>query len=186
MNTIVQQIEQHYRLNTDRLRIRDEPLSGAFVAPVRGKLTKYAYRVLGNWEDAEDAVQSCYEKALRYREAFKKGGELDSWIFIILANTISTVRSRKSQEPDMEEADDTIGVDEYLIQCETPEDSLELIKWNAVLQRVCFGLSVRDVGILQLYFLYGHTMPGIAELLDLNIHTVKRVVNTHSSKIRGE
>lgn len=181
------QIETHYKANTDRYRIRDEPVNGAYLAIDRGKLTKYAYRMLGNTWDAEDAVQDCYERVLRYKDTYRGGTALDfdNWVFIILARQVNRIRAGLNNEPEMLEADDSIHVDEYLVEQETPEESVSLLKWEATFNKLCLKLSQRDVSILQLYFLYGHNMPTIGELLEVNIHTVRRVINENRKLVVG-
>lgn len=182
---MLERIEQHYKANTDRYRIRDEPVNGAYLAIDRGKLTKYAYRMLGNIADAEDAVQDCYERVLRYQGSFKEGNDFDGWVFIILARVINRIRQGKSNEPELVEADDTIHIEEYLVEADTPEDAVTLIRWEQAFNGLCFRLSSRDVSVLELYFLYGHNMPEVSDLLELNIHTVRRIVFENRSMILG-
>lgn len=184
---MLNQIETHYRANTDRYRIRDEPVNGAYLAIDRGKLTKYAYRMLGNIADAEDAIQDCYERVLRYKDTYRGTSEqdFDNWVFIILARVINRVRQGKSNEPDIVEADDSIHVDEYLIETDTPEESVNLLRWESTFNKLCLKLSQRDVSILQLYFLYGHNMPTVGKILEVNIHTVRRVINENRKLVLG-
>lgn len=184
---MLEQIRQHYVANTCRYRIRDEPVNGAYLAIDMGKLNKYAYRMLGNVPDAEDAVQDCYERVLRYKDSYRgsSGLDFDNWVFIILARVINRVRQGKSNEPEIVEADDSIHTDEYLVEAETPEESVSLLRWESTFNHLCLKLSQRDVSILQLYFLYGHGMPVVSELLEVNIHTVRRVVNENRKLIVG-
>lgn len=179
------QIEEHYKNNSDRLRLRDEALNGAYVASIRGKMSKYAYRMLGNWEDAEDAVQDCYERVLRYQTTFKEGSDFDSWVWIILINVINNIRKGKTNEPTIVEATDNISVDEYLTSSESPEESVTLLKWGKAFDSLSLKLSTRDVSILQLYFLYGHTMPDVSQILDVNIHTIQRVIHENRKSVIG-
>lgn len=179
------QIEQHYKANADHLRVREEVANGAWLAVTRGKLTKYAYRMLGNWEDAEDAVQDCYERVLRYQGSFKGDKDFEGWVFIILINVVNNIRAGRTNEPDTIEADDTISSDEYLAPHDTPEESVSLIRWTAAFDKLCLKLSHRDVSILQLYFLYGHTMPDVSEILGVNLHTVRRVIHDNRKIVLG-
>lgn len=179
------QIEAHYKANTDRLRIRDEPVNGAYLAVDKGKLTRYAYRMLGDPQAAEDAVQDCYERVLRYKDSYKNDRDFDNWVFIILARVVNRLRAGLTNEPELIEADDSIHIEEYLIEAESPEESVDLLRWEATFNSLCLKLSQRDVSILQLYFLYGHTMPVVAEILEVNIHTVKRVINDNRKLVLG-
>lgn len=178
-------IEQHYKENGDRLRIRDIPMNSAWITPVRGKLTKYAYGKLGNWEDAEEAVHDAYERAIRYHGSFKEGFDYEAWFFIILINVVNDVRAGRTNEPPSIEADDTIGAEEYLIPAETPEEAVSSLKWANVFNKLCLTLSRRDVSVLELYFLYGHKAVDVAELLNINIHTVKRILNENRKTVMG-
>lgn len=179
-------IEEHYKQNGDRLRIRDIPMNSAWITPIRGKLVKYAYGKLGSWEDAEDAVHDAYERALRYNKSFKGSPEdFESWFFIILINVVNDVRAGRTNEPPSIEADDTIGSDEYLVPAETPEEAVSAIRWGNVFNKLCLKLSTRDVSVLQLYFLYGHKAADVADLLSVNLHTVKRILNENRKTVMG-
>ena len=106
-------------------------------------------------------------------------------MFIILARVINRIRQGKSNEPELIEADDTIHIEEYLVEADTPEDAVTLIRWEQAFNGLCLRLSSRDVSVLELYFLYGHNMPEVADLLELNIHTVRRIVFENRSIILG-
>jgi len=50
-------------------------------------LIRYAYRLTGNLEEAEDLTQEVLLKAFRFINQFKKGTNSKAWIFKIMTNT---------------------------------------------------------------------------------------------------
>ena len=52
----------------------------------RSKALNFAYRYLGDMDDAEDAAQECFVKLYRSRKSFEIGRPFEPWFYRILAN----------------------------------------------------------------------------------------------------
>lgn len=61
------------------------------------RLYRVAYRIAGNREDAEDALQDAYVSAYRSRDSFRGDSALGTWLYRITVNsTLRYIRKRKS------------------------------------------------------------------------------------------
>jgi len=78
------------------------------------RCARYAVRVIGNREDAEEAVQDTLLRAFRSLHRYEERGQFASWLFRILANqcrsTVARVARRERKFPDLY-ADDALPVD---------------------------------------------------------------------------
>ena len=78
------------------------------------RCARYAVRVIGNREDAEEAVQDTLLRAFRSLHRYEERGQFASWLFRILANqcrsAVARVARRERKFPDLY-ADDALPVD---------------------------------------------------------------------------
>ncbi len=64
------------------------------VAVYRPQFGRYAYRMLGNREDAEEALQDTFVRAYQAIMACRDRARFGAWAFTILVNRCRTVRQR--------------------------------------------------------------------------------------------
>ncbi len=69
-----------------------------------GRLKSIAWHMLGNRQDAEDAVQETFVKAYRAVAGFQGQSEIGTWLCRILINLCHDVNRRRGREADPEEA----------------------------------------------------------------------------------
>ncbi|HEU5170950.1 MAG TPA: RNA polymerase sigma factor [Gemmatimonadales bacterium] len=67
---------------------------GALMARYRDALGRYAFHMLGNREDAEEAVQDSFVRAHRALRDCRQPDRFGSWLFAILVNRCRTARRR--------------------------------------------------------------------------------------------
>ncbi len=79
-----------------QLRAGDAAAFEQLVRSHGGRLLSVAKRMLGNAEDAQDAVQEAFIKAFRNIESFEERSQLHTWLHRILVNTaLMRLRQRR-------------------------------------------------------------------------------------------
>jgi RNA polymerase sigma-70 factor, ECF subfamily len=75
----------------------DDDAYAILVARYRGRFARYAMHMLGNREDAEDALQDAFVRAWRALGRCRDPERFDSWLFRILANRCRTRGARRQR-----------------------------------------------------------------------------------------
>jgi RNA polymerase sigma-70 factor, ECF subfamily len=70
------------------------PAYAALMARYRDKFGGYAFHMLGNREDAQEALQDSFVRAYRALGACRQPDRFGAWLFRILVNRCRTVRRR--------------------------------------------------------------------------------------------
>src|SRR5437868_8551833 len=80
-----------------RVRAGDTGAYGALVARYRDRLARYALHMLGNREDAEEALQDAFVRAYRSLHRCGDPARFGSWLLAILANRCRTAGGRRAR-----------------------------------------------------------------------------------------
>lgn len=80
-----------------RVRAGDTPAFGELVARYRDRLGRYAVHMLGDREDAEEAVQDAFVRAYRSLARCDDGARFGPWLFGILVNRCRTAGRRSAR-----------------------------------------------------------------------------------------
>ncbi|MBY0480773.1 MAG: RNA polymerase sigma factor [Chitinophagaceae bacterium] len=124
------------------------------------------YRYSKNKEDAEDILQEAFIKVFRNIQQFQQNGPFEAWLRRIMVNTaISYLRkhSRYRNELQVEE----IGL--HPISSENPEINLDIKDLIECIRALPTGYQT----VFNLFAIEGFEHQEIAELLQMNINTVR-------------
>jgi RNA polymerase sigma-70 factor (ECF subfamily) len=126
-----------------------------------------AYRLLGQRQDAEDAVQDGFLSALVGIESFDRSRPFGPWLLRIVANRALNVRKARTlrQVEPIPEDVSSGGL--------SPLDAAERSELREGLQRALARLPEQQRWIVELFELDGFTGPEIAGMLDIAEGTVR-------------
>jgi RNA polymerase sigma-70 factor (ECF subfamily) len=102
---------------------------GAELVAYRDQAYLLAYRILGNSQDAEDAVQQAFLQAIRFFSSCPRGLEARPWFLRIVVNTAKNLRVASRRRIRLERShDDT----QHFQTKSQPDDSLKEVLYNAI------------------------------------------------------
>ena len=88
-------LEENELALIEAVRNGDEQAFGALVEPLSRELRAYCYRMLGSFQDAEDALQEARLKAWRSLASYAAQASFRAWLYRIVTNTcLDLLRTR--------------------------------------------------------------------------------------------
>ena len=120
---------------------------------------RMAYSHVQNASDAEDIVQEGAYRAMKNSASLKQIQYAETWVYRIMLNEKYRHMSRNK----------TVGMDDYILEGLETEDHYE----NIDLKRALEQLQETDRVIIQLKYFEDRKLEEIAEILELNVSTVK-------------
>jgi RNA polymerase sigma-70 factor (ECF subfamily) len=90
-----------------RVLAGDAAAFAGLVARYRGRLGRYAVRMLGNHADAEDALQETFVRAYRSLGRCTDPERFGAWVFGILVNRCRTIGAQRSRRERWQVADES-------------------------------------------------------------------------------
>ena len=170
----------------------DEELIGAFqrgdasafdalVGRYKDQLTNFAFRFLGDFDEADDVVQETFIRVYRKGETYRPVARFSTWIYTIASNLAKTHLRRMKRgslfslsrgreggdERDYEIPDDGNSADRQA------ERSLEA----AIIQKALDSIPAKYREVVVLSDIQDLTYEEICEITNLNIGTVKSRLN---------
>jgi len=148
-------------------------------------LYRTALRLLGNAEDAEDAVQECCARAYRGLDGFKPGSTLKPWLFRILKNIcIDRLRWRaRVRHVSIDDEDCKLDV-ETRSSGDTPEGDCIRSSLGRMIDKALAELTVEQRTVVVLVLIEGFTYAEAAEALDVAEGTIRSRLNRARSRLR--
>ena len=142
----------------------------------------FAYRLTGNYDDANDVAQDAFLRVFNAIGTFRGDASFSTWLFRITTNVFLDERKRSKAHPHTS-LDEYLELDESSVarQIEdpspTPEAVLEEGERAQLLQEAIGGLSPDQRAVVTLYHGQQKSYEEIAEIMDLPIGTVKSRLN---------
>ncbi len=139
-----------------RARSGDAAAFAALVEFFHVRCMRYARYMLGDEEDAEEAVQDTFLRVYDHLEQFRPDARFEPWLFRILANRCRTVRDRRRRReslvttgelPAVAAASTEISRD-FLEEVEAALEDLPTEQREAFLLRHVEDLSYEDMAVI--------------------------------------
>lgn len=83
----------------DQCLAGDEQAMRALVDRFRDPIFGLCLRMLGQWQDAEDAAQETLVRALRHLQSWDRKREFEPWLFTIAGNRCRTIIAQRASRP---------------------------------------------------------------------------------------
>ncbi|GAA3919122.1 RNA polymerase sigma factor [Amorphoplanes auranticolor] len=147
-------------------------------AELRGELLAHCYRMLGSWDEAEDAVQETYLRGLRGWERFERRASARTWLYRIATNVClngARDRARRALPSGIGAPTDGAGEPPGVL---APEHSIQPFAADRDDLRLAFiagmqTLPANQRAVLLLRDVLGFPAPEVAAMLDTSVAAVK-------------
>lgn len=146
------------------------------------KVFNLAYRIIGNYDDANDIAQEAFIRIFRSISGFRGQSSFSTWIYRITTNVcLDEIRKRKNKS--VQYLDDDIQTDDGEMQRQIisddplPEEIAERKELRAVINDSLGELKEEYRIIITLRDIQGMSYEEIAKVLDCPTGTVKSRIN---------
>ena len=141
-------------------------------------LYRTALRMTKNENDAEDLVQEAYVKAYRFWDSFEPGSNCRAWLFKIMTNIFINEYRSKARSPmsvNVDDLDDNFLFGQLAVDQTTrnPEQELFSRIFDDDIKKAIESLPDDFRMVVVLAFLEGFSYQEIADIMDLQLGTVK-------------
>jgi len=172
--------EEKERAEVERILARDPALDDLFEAemiPHHKALYRFAYKLTGDEDEANDLVQDTYLKAYRFIGSYEEGSNAKAWLFRILKNSFINNYRKQSKEPnkvDYEEAENFLntGISSYRETIDGRDKMFRSMVGDEV-TRALNALPVDFRTVIILCDIEEFTYEEIAKIVDIPIGTVR-------------
>jgi RNA polymerase sigma-70 factor (ECF subfamily) len=142
----------------------------------------FAYRLTGNYDDANDVAQEAFLRVYNAIGSFRGDASFSTWLFRITTNVFLDDRKRAKAHPhtsldeyiDLEESSVTRQIED---PGPTPDAVTEENERAQILQRTISSLPEYQRAMVTLYHTEQKSYEEIAEIMNLPIGTVKSRLN---------
>ena len=166
-----------------RLRSGSQATDGDIVRAVlagdRDRYARYATRMLGSVDAAEDAVRDAFVRAYDQLAQCKEPDKFVGWFFLILRNRCFAERRRNRTSASLEAANGVAAVDRSDGGAETAEQ-------RRALQLALLGLTPDQREVFVLKHVEGLSYSEIAERLSTSVPSLKMRMHRAYDKLREQ
>ncbi|MVO99969.1 MULTISPECIES: RNA polymerase sigma factor SigW [Paenibacillus] len=154
----------------------------------KDKIFHLAYRMLGNKQEAEDAVQDTFLRVYNNLDRYDENQKFSTWIFRIGTNLcIDRLRKRKPTYSLDAEMPDSDGNDFYAMLASKdnlPVDQIILSETQQVIRRAIDTLPEKYKSVVILRYLHDMSLQEIGDVLKMPVTTVKTRVHRGREYLR--
>lgn len=161
---------------------------GVIIDRYQGKLLAYLYRLIGNYDEAQDLLQNVFIKAFRNIKSFDTERKFSSWIYRIAHNEAVNHLKRKSLRRLISWEDIVNTKDNLLVsEKERGADAVWLVKEDmGEVDRAINRLPVKYKQVLILRYYSERSYEEISEILQKPINTVGTLISRAKKKMNQE
>lgn len=139
------------------------------VFPVKNKLYRFAFRLLGNNEEAKDVVQEVMIKVWSGRDQLDQVQNMEAWCMRITKN-LSLDRLRQQQRRPTDSLEKGLHLTHSSL---TPAESTEMNERMKRIGELMAGLPDKQRHVMHLRDIEGYSYNEICEILELDMSQVK-------------
>lgn len=139
------------------------------------QLLRIAYRILGNWADAEDVAQEVFLRLHRHGLDFPNDAVLGAWLYRVTAN-LCVDRSRRARPTD--------ELPELIAASTSAEAELLREERKRLLMRALATLPAKERAAVVLREIEGLATTEVAEILGSSEGTVRSQVSKAMTRLR--
>lgn len=161
-----------------RARAGDTAAFAELVARYRDRLGRYALHMLGNREDAEEALQDSFVRAFRSLYRYDDRAPFGPWLFTILVNRCRTVGRRTSRRERLFVQDDVT-----LNESPAPE-RVEATEWDETIRRALDRLAPAAREAFLLKYVEELEYEEMARLTGVGVSALKMRVKRAAEQLR--
>ena len=164
-----------------KLKDSDKDIFEKELFPHLQSVTKYAYFMTLNEEDAKDLVQDTYMRAIRSLDSFEKGTNAKAWLFKICKNGYINRYRQLLKRPKLVDIDE-VGVGDQIDSGNKPEKNEfdKLIDNSTLGDEVSSAVNSLPLDyrtVIILCDVEGFSYEEISQILDVPIGTVRSRLN---------
>lgn len=139
------------------------------VLPVKNKLFRFAFRLLGSSEEAKDVVQEVFIRVWNGRDQIESIDNMEAWCMRITRNlSLDKIRSRQRKATDPIEESFDIQND-----TRTPYEAAENNENMQRINQLIASLPEKQRQVMHLRDIEGYSYNEICEILELDMNQVK-------------
>lgn len=140
------------------------------VLPTKDKLYRFAFKLVGNSEEARDIVQEVFIKVWNKRSEMDKLDNMEAWCMRVTRNlALDKLKSQKRKLTDSLDGQMEISMGEHV----TPYRSTELNDAMKNISNYIMSLPEKQKQIIQLRDIEGYSYKEIGEILEIDLNQVK-------------
>lgn len=145
----------------------------------KAQLLNFAYRFLGNQEEAEDVVQETFLRVFRNRSAYRRVAKFSTWIYTIAGNLARTELRRRKRRRFFSLSDMGLQEKDYEISDEVfnPESQTDGALKEEIIRAEIARLSPKFREVIILRDVQELSYDEISKIIRVPIGTVKSRVN---------
>ena len=156
----------------------DTAAYAVLVARYRAQFARYAVRMLGNREDAEEALQDAFVRGFRSMASCDEPERFGSWLFRILANRCRTAGTRRGRR------EKTFIRDDIALHGAAEEHPAEQTAWREEIQRALLQLDAEQREAFLLKHVEDLGYEEMAEVTGVGVSALKMRVKRACERLR--